>query len=126
MVPSDETYIYSGSFRAIQDPYIEVRGERHENSIEDAGIQIAAEIKADNLVFTLYGRDYGMYDINLFINHEDCFELNGSELLDFRVDEFGNEEIIIFFNEDFWKKCYFDDDVEKTVSFILKSESPIF
>lgn len=125
-VPADETFIYSGTFRAIQDPYIEVDGTEYPNQIGEAPIQITAEVKSDNLVFTIYGRDYGIYDVNLFINHADCFTYNGSEILDFRVDEGGNEEIQVLFNEDFWKRCYFDDEVEKEVSFVLKAERVIF
>ena len=76
MVPSDETHIYSGTFRAIQEPFIEVAGERYKNEFGEAPIQITAEVKSDNLVYTIYGRDYGIYDVNLFINHADCFEYN--------------------------------------------------
>lgn len=40
--------------------------------------------------------------MNLFIHHADCFEYNGSEIVDFSVDDFGNEEIRVLFNKDFW------------------------
>jgi len=103
-----------------------VDGTEYPNQIGEAPIQITAEVKSDNLVFTIYGKDYGIYDVNLFVNHADCFELNGSELLDFRVDAFGNEEVRVIFNEDFWKKCYMDDDLEKVVGFVLKSEGVVF
>ena len=76
-VPADETHIYSGTFRAIQDPFIEVAGERYKNEFGEAPIQITAEVQNENLVFTIY-------DVNLFVNHADCFELNGSEFLDER------------------------------------------
>ena len=125
-VPADETHIYSGTFRAIQAPFILVDGTEYPNQIGEAPIQITAEVKSDNLVFTIYGKDYEIYDVNLFVNHADCFEFNGSELLDFSVDEGGNEEIRVLFNEDFWKKCYMDNDLEKIVSFVLKSQKPIF
>jgi len=102
--------------------------------------------------------------VNFFVNHADCFEYNGSELLDERpifaaskinswglfkgenceadgrrVDDFGNEEIRVLFNEDFWRSersrrvnvlwtfkrvnrtadgmAYMDDDLEKEVGF---------
>ena len=125
-VPADETYIYSGTFRAIQDPYIEVLGERYENSFGLSPIQIAAEVRTDILTFTIYGKDYDIFDVNFFINHADCIDFNGSELLIFKEDEAGNEEIEVIFNEDFWKRCYLDDDIEKEVSFIIKSENRIF
>ncbi len=125
-VPADETHIYSGTFRAIQDPFIEVAGERYKNEFGEAPIQITAEVQNENLVFTIYGKDYGIYDVNLFVNHADCFEYNGSEIVDFRVDAFGNEEVRVLFNEDFWKKCYMDDDLEKVVGFVLKSERVVF
>ncbi len=125
-VPADETYIYSGTFRAIQEPFISVNGESYKNEFGESPIQITAEVKSESLVFTIYGRDYGIYDVNLFINHADCFELNGSEFLDFRTDDFGNEEIRVLFNEDFWKKCYMDEDIEKVVGFVLKAERGIF
>jgi len=125
-VPADETHIYSGTFRAIQEPFILVDGTEYPNQFGEAPIQITAEVQSDNLVFTIYGRDYGIYDVNFFIEHADCFEYNGSELLDFRVDDFGNEEIRVLFNEDFWKKCYMDEDLEKVVSFVLKAEERVF
>lgn len=125
-VPADDTYIYSGTFRAIQEPFILVEGTAYPNLIGESPIQITAEVENDNLVFTIYGKDYGIYAVNFFVNHVDCFELNGSEFLDFKVDAFGNEEVRVLFNEDFWKKCYMKKDMEKTVSFVLKSEKPIF
>ncbi len=147
-VPADETHIYSGTFRAIQAPFILVDGTEYPNQIGEAPIQITAEVKSDNLVFTIYGKDYGIYDVNFFVNHADCFEFNGSELLDFRVDDFGNEEIRVIFNEDFWMNersrrvnvwetfkrvnretggmAYMDDDLEKVVGFVLKSEGVVF
>jgi len=103
-----------------------VDGTEYPNQIGEAPIQITAEVKSDNLVFTIYGKDYGIYDVNFFVNHADCFEFNGSELLDFRVDDFGNEEVRVIFNEDFWKRCYMDDDLEKVVGFVLKAEKPVF
>ena len=125
-VPSDETYIYSGTFRAIQAPFILVDGTEYPNQIGEAPIQITAELVSDNLVFTIYGRAYGIYEVNFFINHADCFEYNGSEIVDFRVDDFGNEVVTVLFNEDFWKRCYFDEEVEKTVGFVLKAEGRVF
>ncbi|MFK7979548.1 MAG: hypothetical protein AB8G86_06175 [Saprospiraceae bacterium] len=54
LVPSDEAHIYSGTFRAIQDPFIEVAGERYKNEFGEAPIQITAEVQNENLVFTIY------------------------------------------------------------------------
>ena len=125
-VPTDDTYIYSGTFRAIQEPFIQVGDKKYDNDLSNSPLQIVAEVNADNLIFTIYGKSYGIYEVNFFVNHADCFELNGSELVDYEKDEFGNDEIRVIFPEDFWKRCYMDDDIEKEVSFILKSEKWIF
>ena len=125
-VPADETYIYSGSFRAIQEPFISVDGTEYPNLLGESPIQITAEVYNESLVFTIYGRAYGIYEVNFFVNHADCFEYNGSEIVDYAIDDFGNDVVRVVFPEDFWKRCYMDEDLEKVVSFVLKSEEPVF
>jgi hypothetical protein len=125
-VPADEVFIYSGTFKAIQEKYIKVNEETYSNDITSSPIQIIAEVRSDNLMFTIYGYQYGIFEVNFFINHADCLIYNGSELVDYETDAAGNDLIYVVFPEDFWKRCYFDDEVEKEVSFVLKSEKAVF
>ncbi|MEM1118842.1 MAG: hypothetical protein AAGJ18_00250 [Bacteroidota bacterium] len=80
----------------------------------------------DNLIFTIYGKAHCIYEINFFINHADCLDYNGSEIVDYADDDHGNDMVRVVLPEDLWKRCYFDDEVEKVVGFVLKAEGRVF
>lgn len=125
-LPVTDTYIYSGEFMVIDDSYILVGEDKHPNDIGRSPIQFTVDLDNSNLVYTLYGKQYGIYEVDLFVEHIDCLDYNGGEHTEFGIDQSGNDVVRITFIEDYWKKCYLDDDTEKPVSFILKSQRPIF
>ena len=110
----------------LDESYIQVGEEKHPNDIGQCPIQFTVNIDNDNLVYTLYGKQYGIYEVDLFINHIDCIEYNNGEFVEYSTDQLGNDIVTITFIEDYYKKCYLDDEVEKAVGFILKSRRAIF
>jgi len=113
-------YTYSGEFMILDESYIEVGEDRYENDITLSPIQFTVEIDNNNLVYKLY-HQAEIYEVDLYISHIDCLEYNGLEYV-----EFDRDVITITFIEDYYKKCYLDDDIEKPVSFIIKSRKEIF
>jgi len=125
-LPANDTYIYSGEFMVLDESYIKVGEENHPNDIGRCPIQFTVDIDNSNLVYTLYGKGYEIYEVDLFVNHIDCLDYNGLEYTEFGIDRSGNDIVKITFVEDYYKKCYLDDDIEKPVNFIIKSRKEIF
>lgn len=113
-------YTYSGEFMILDDSYIQVGEERYMNDITISPIEFTIEISNTNLVYKLY-HDADIYEVDLYIKHIDCLEYNSLEYV-----EYERGMVRITFIEDYYKKCYLDDDIEKPVSFIIKSRKEIF
>lgn len=48
---NDGLFSYSGSFKSIQTPFIQIGREQFENDLTYSPIQIVAEVQSDNLIF---------------------------------------------------------------------------
>ena len=121
-------YLYSGSIQIMDNPQIMVNGEAYENSLSTGPLQVTvSEDKATDLfLFTIYGRKYGIYEADFWVNEAICLEFNEAEQTILLQDERGNDVIRVLFHEDFWDDCYYENEEERNLSFLIKSRKPFF
>jgi len=121
-------YLYSGTIRVMQNPQIIVDGKAYENSLNSGPLQVTlSENKAtEQFKFTVYGKRYNIYEADFWFKEAVCLEFNELEEIIFSRDERGNDVIEVLFHEDFWDDCYYEEEKEKQLEFLIKSRSPFF
>ena len=121
-------FLYSGSIRILQDPQILMDGETYANDLQSGPIQVTVSEnkETDQIQFTIYGKQYQIYEADFWIDHEHCIEYNDLEQVLIEQDANGNDVIKIFYPDAFWKACYFEEEEEKSLVFLIKSRKAFF
>lgn len=116
---------FEGSFKVFDNPFLTVDNVTYENW-ENAPFRVIVEQLDDNIVFRFEFERINVLDLDIFINVVDCLRYNSTEILILEKDVNLNDVAILIFNIDFKNKCYLDDDLEKEISFVLRSEKSLF
>ena len=123
--PPREIHVYSGEFMLLTDRYITINGETFDRGLGDAPLEFTVARSNSLITYTLYGKQYGIHDIDLFGNSGQCVRWNGTESTIYETDKNGNDVVSAIFPEEFYRECHFHEEVEHPVSFIIKSYKPI-
>ena len=122
---ANENFEFNGSFKIFDEPFLRIDDITYENW-ENAPFKIIVEQLPDNLVFRFEFGRINVLDLDVFINVLDCLKYNSTEILILEKDVNSNDVVVLIYNIDFKNKCYLIDDLEKEVSFVLKSQKSIF
>lgn len=121
-------YLYSGTIRIMQNPQIIVDGKAFDNNLSNGPLQVTlSENKAtDQFKFTIYGRQYNIYEADFWFKEAACLEFNELEEIILSQDEKGNDILEVLFHEDFWDDCYYEEEKERSLEFLIKSRRSFF
>jgi len=121
-------FLYSGTIQILEDPHILMDGETYPNNLQSGPLQatVSENKETDQIQFTIYGKMYQIYEADFWVEEESCIEFNDLDQVLLERDANGNDIIKIFYPDGFWKDCYYEDEEEKQLVFLIKCRKAFY